>query len=128
MKSEVEKAIKEIEDTYGKEHVEVQPDSDGGAYIVVSNIDLGNKFMPSTIWCGFLINHMYPISDVYPHFINPDFQYSGDLGKPKGSFQFDKIWNERKAVQVSRRSKRWNPSQDTALLKLEKVIKFIKES
>ncbi|MFB6340546.1 hypothetical protein ACE1ET_02435 [Saccharicrinis sp. FJH62] len=126
MKKEVIDAIHELQEAYGEDNIEVKPDGNGGALIVVKNIDIGDKFIPSKIWCGFHINHMYPMSDVYPHFVNSDLQFNGgsDL---KGPYQ-KREWNARNSIQVSRRSKRWNPALDTALLKLEKVIQFIRES
>jgi hypothetical protein len=33
-------------------------------------------------------------------------------------------WNDRQALQLSRRSNRWNPATDNAALKAEKVIKW----
>ena len=125
MKNEISEAIDELKCVLGEKNVEVNPDNIGGAYVTINNIDIGDKFAPSIIWCGFYINHMYPMSDIYPHFINPEIKLSNgeDL---KGPFQIINNWNNRISMQVSRRSNRWNPAQDTAQMKLEKVLDFIK--
>lgn len=127
MTQEVNEAISQIADAYGESNIQVDEDGQGGAYVVVNNIFLGHEFYPSVIWCGFYITFAYPVADVYPHFINNDLN-RGD-GRPfSTALQRNQIWRERTAIQISRRSNNLNPAVDTALVKLEKIIKFIKES
>lgn len=127
MKQNVKEAIAEIAEVYGENNLEITETGDGGANVIVKNIELGDNFSPSSIWCGFSINHMYPNSDVYPHFINSDFKLPKDTD-PKGlPIQYNKNWNNKSCIQISRRSKRWNPANDTALFKLQKVINYIKQ-
>lgn len=125
MTDEVEEAIQELKDVYGEQNVSATPDQQGGAYVFVQNLDIGGKYTPSIIWCGFYLTHMYPTPDVYPHFVNPDLQRAD---RTPLSSTFQKVqWQNRDAIQVSRRSNHWNPSLDTAQLKLEKVLKWMKE-
>jgi hypothetical protein len=124
---EVSEAIKEVKDVFGEDNVEVTSDGSGGAVVIVQKIDVGEKFTPRFIWCGFHISHVYPAADVYPHFVNEGLKRVNN--DPLGSgFSGPVDWQNRKAIQVSRRSNRWNPANDTAYLKLEKVIKFIQDA
>jgi hypothetical protein len=60
-----------------------------------------------------------PSSDVYPHYVarvaRADGQAHGEGIQPVD-------WQNRPALQLSRRSLRWNPVRDNAVLKAEKVI------
>jgi hypothetical protein len=126
MTTEVEEAIKELENAYGAENVQATADSDGGAYVMVSNLDIGEKYVPSVIWCRFRVTHMYPQAQVYPHFVNAELKRSDSAGFGTG-FASPVVHNEIQTVQVSRSSKNWNPATDTAQIKLEKVLQWIKE-
>ena len=125
---EVEEAIEEIRQAYLGHPVEVEPDGQGGAYVVVDDLEIGDQYAPSTSWVGFQIGFQYPQADVYPHLIDIkvrrlDGQALGEgFSDPNSPMQ----WRSRTAIQVSRRSKRLNPATDTAALKLAKVLDWIK--
>lgn len=134
MTLEVQEAIEALKQAYGEENIEVKPEVQGGAYIIVKNIPIGDKFIPTDIWCGFLINYTYPESDVYPHFVNEDLKKNNESPEDLGKNATERLgagyagpvdWNDRKAIQISRRSNRWSPAQDTALIKLTKVINWM---
>lgn len=126
MKENVLEAINELKIAYGEGNVSAVPDGEGGAYVIVSNLDLGEKYTPSIVWCGFRITHMYPEGQVYPHYLNPDLKRTDGQNYGSG-FQSKIQWNNKETIQVSRTSKNWNPALDTAQLKLEKLIAWIKE-
>jgi hypothetical protein len=102
--------------------VEVIPDGAGGAFVIVSDIEVGARYAPAVTWLGFQVNAAYPASDVYPH-------YTGRLARTDGRAHGQAIqqvtWQGRDALQLSRRSSRWNPAVDTAALKAEKVIRWL---
>lgn len=127
MKDSIVEAIDELKMVFGNDNVILTPEKDGGAYVMVKKIELGAKFNCPHIWCSFYINYLYPASDIYPHYVSPELCFSNGekLNGPFSTVIENK--NKDKCIQVSRRSNRWNPAQDTALLKLEKVLKFIKE-
>jgi hypothetical protein len=124
MTVEVEEAIKELESAYGVQNVQVTADTDGGAYIMVSNLNIGEKYIPSVIWCRFRITHMYPQAQVYPHFVNLELKRTDGAALGTG-FASPVKHNEVETVQISRSSKNWNPATDTAQIKLEKVLQWI---
>ena len=121
----VAKAIEEIRVTFEGSDVEVEADGSGGAVVVVRGVSLGSPYIQTEVWFGFRVTHQYPYADVYPHFTAADLARSDGVnlgtGFGSGSFQGDP------AIQISRRSNGPNPETDTAALKLQKVVKWMKE-
>ena len=127
MTPEVKEAIAEIEAAFRGHRVDTVPEEQGGAYVIVHDLDIGDCYQPDTTWVGFLITFQYPHADVYPHFIDP--QVARVDKQPLGqSFSGPTNWDGREgpATQVSRRSKPWNPATDTAATKLAKVLDWIR--
>jgi hypothetical protein len=125
MTPDVEVAVAEIHEAFSGHRVEVEPEGQGGAYVVVHDLPLGDQYVPSTSWMGFLIGFQYPYSDCYPHFVAGTLRRAD--GRPLGEgFSGLMEWRNRSAIQVSRRSNRLNPATDTALLKLLKVLEWIR--
>lgn len=125
MTPEVEAAIHEVKQVFPGHVVEVTPEPQGGAYVVVHDLSIGSQYAPTTTWIGFLITFQYPFADVYPHFVAPD------LGRTDGTIHKAGItgpspWNGRQALQVSRRSNHWSAATDTAALKLAKVLEWLR--
>ena len=121
----VEKAIGEIRLTFEGCDVAVEADGSGGAVVVVRGVVLGQPYVQSKAWFGFEVTYQYPYADVYPHFTGAELARSdGDgLGSGFGSASF----RGHPAIQISRRSNGLNPKTDTAALKLQKVVKWMKE-
>lgn len=99
--------------------VQVIPDGGGGAFVIVDQVEIGSTYTPDTTWLGFHLNAAYPQSDVYPHYLGPVTRCDG---QPLGDAVQSVDWQGRPALQLSRRSNRWNPTIDNAALKAEKVI------
>ena len=120
----VAQAIEEICSTFEGCSVEAEEDGSGGAFVVVTGIQLGHPYAQTEVWVGFQITFQYPYADVYPHFTNAELaRLNGDglgAGFGLGSFR------GRPAMQISRRSNRLNPQTDTAALKLLKVVRWMK--
>lgn len=125
MNVEVEQAIEETRITFPGHRMEVEPDKDGGAYVIVHDLVLGERFKPSRTWCGFHITFQYPHGDVYPHFIDPSVKRADGTDIPRQDGVSGPVqWQERSALQLSRRSRRWNAAVDTAAIKLLKVLEW----
>lgn len=135
MKKFVQTAIKELEDGLPDAKVTARDDGDGGAHVLVEDVDFGEAFAPRKSWIGFHVTWS-PDADVYPHFIDPAVQYVGSGATPNqhpdGNLPaamtrgmslpgFDKP-----AIQVSQRSNRRNAETDSALQKLLRVLKFLR--
>lgn len=97
---------------------EVTPDGTGGAHVVIDAVSVGGNYEPSGTWLGFHLSAAYPHSDVYPHFIG---RVERRDQQPHCSAVQVVEWQGRPALQLSRRSNRWNPARDNASLKAEKV-------
>ncbi len=124
MTPDVEEAIAELRATFSDHAVEVTPDSQGGAYVVVQDLPLGPQYRPERSWVGFVVGFQYPAADVYPLFTDPSL--SRVDGAPLGqAFQQPIAWHGRLTTQISRRSNGWDPAEDTAALKLAKVLEWL---
>lgn len=125
MTPDVEQAIAEIRQAFAQHPVHVEAEPQGGAYVIVENLVIGEQYAPSISWVGFLITFQYPYSDVYPHFVDGSVRRSD--GQSWGAGLAGPLtWNNRNAVQISRRSNRLNPAIDTAASKLVKVLNWLR--
>ncbi len=122
--AEVAEGIEQIRKQYPDSTVTVTEDGQGGAYVLVDDVELGARYVPPRSWIGFQITFQYPYSDVYPHFIAGEVARAD--GAPLGEAMTPAAWRGRPAVQISRRSNRLNPATDTAALKLLKVLEWIR--
>jgi hypothetical protein len=121
---EVSKAIDEIRAAFPDAEVNVREEPDGGAVVIVDPVDPGEQYQQRATWIGFRITFQYPYSDVYPHFVR------GDLvrvdGQPLGEGTSVTTFENRSAVQLSRKSNRHNAATDTAVIKLHKVLLWLR--
>ena len=109
MTPEVAQAIGEIRDAFSGAEVDLSDDAE--------------IYCQSETWIGFHITHTYPYADVYPHFVRTDL--SRRDGRPLGNGTSLTTFQGRSAIQLSRRSNRHNPATDTAVLKLQKVLRWL---
>lgn len=124
MNENVCKAVDEIKAAFPAVVCNASDDGEGGAIVVLEDVHLGDLYDPSASWIGFRITFQYPYADVYPHFVRHDLRRVD--GKPLGeAINGGQQFLGRPAVMLSRKSSRLNPSTDTALLKLQKVLKWI---
>lgn len=120
---EVRRAVDEIADAFPDATVSAEADGEGGAYVFVRDVALAPIYRQQETWMGFHITYAYPSADVYPHYVREDLcRVDGaSLGAGMSPVQF----RDRPAIQLSRRSNRLNPATDTALLKLQKVLRWL---
>jgi hypothetical protein len=120
------KAVEQIRTCFRDRTVVVRDDSEGGAYVIVEDAALGDPYAQETTWIGARITSQYPYADVYPVYVRGDLarldgKALGDGTSPNVAFE------GRTSVQVSRRSNHLNPARDTAAMKLQKVLVWLKE-
>jgi hypothetical protein len=135
MKPAVEAAIAEVRAGLPDQAVRVKPDSDGGAYIIVDGLTIGDCFAPPASWIGFQVTWTCPDADTYPHFIDPAVRYIGQGEAPnqypEGNLPTSMTRNatmpgfDLPAIQVSRRSNHRDATTDGPLQKLLRVIQFL---
>ena len=119
----VERAVAAVREQFAGHPVNTVSDGVGGVFVTIDDIDLGPTYTPDVTWLGFHVNPAYPHSDVNPHYIGRvtrlDNQAHGVAVQ-----QVD--WQGRPALQLSRRSTRWNATAHTAALKAERVITWFR--
>lgn len=119
---EVRAAVAEIAAVYP--HVSLEPDGDGGAHVVVESLPLASVYRQRETWVGFHITYSYPQADVYPHFVRGDLSRVDGVALGRATLT-GHSFKDRAAVQLSRSSNQLNPAVDTALLKLQKVLRWL---
>lgn len=134
MKDSVATAIKEIAEAGIGTGIRTKEDADGGAFVIVDGVQIGDSFTPSVSWIGFHVVWAYPDSDVYPHFADPALRYVGSQPvpnqHPEGSLPTALTRGavmpgfEVPAIQISRRSNHRNAETDSALQKMLRIIEF----
>ncbi|MFZ5676734.1 MAG: hypothetical protein ACOZAM_27555 [Pseudomonadota bacterium] len=138
MTPEVEEAVEEVRTHFPNAAVQVAPDKDGGACVIVDGVDLGTPYEQADTWVGFHITQACPYADVYPHFVRVDLSRidkkplgeglsTGQTFPQPGVVEGDEM-KSRSAVQISRRSNKRDPNSDleTPLLKLLKVLRWLR--
>lgn len=121
----VAKAIVEIERCVAPAIVTTRDDGEGGAWVIVEDMPLGGPWAEPTTWIGFRITYTYPYSDVYPHFVRRDLTRT-DGAAPMGEAMSHAAFEEREAIQISRVSNKRDPARETAVLKLMKVMTWLR--
>jgi hypothetical protein len=119
LEPQVEDGISGVRAQFPGHPIEVTSDGAGGVFTVVDDVRLGAPYAEQTTWLGFHISSAYPHSDVYPHYVG---RVSRLDGRPHGEGMQNVDWRGRPALQLSRRSHRWNPGRDNAALKAAKVM------
>lgn len=128
MNPPVQEAIRELEAAYPGHRVEAVDDGEGGAFVRVHELLYGPQYKPTVGWVTFRVTHSYPHADIYPHYLPAEVARVTDqpLGEAfhKQDMQLGPFAGA--STTVSRRSNRWNPAHDTAALKLQKVLDWIR--
>jgi hypothetical protein len=136
MKVAVEKALEELRRGLPGTEIVPQEDPDGGAHVLVKDLDVGSSFAPTQSWVSFHITFAYPDADVYPHFIDAGVRYVGE-GDAPNQFPAGNLPKamtrdavapgfDLPAIQVSRRSETRDPTAYSALTKLLSVLEFLR--
>jgi hypothetical protein len=138
MKDAVAEAIRELEQDFGS--VRRLEDGEGGAYVLVEDVDLGEHYAPRSSWIAGHITWAYEEgADVYPLFIDAAVRYVGTGARPNQDPSGDATLAlpttmtrgnvlapgfQLPAIQVSRQSNA--PAGDTAAQKFGRVLEFIR--
>lgn len=130
MKEAVQTALTAITDRYGVERVRSVPDGQGGVWVEISGVDLGDAYTQATTFALFLLPFNLPNADVYPLYVCHELTRSDGAGLGEGfsatSVNVPGDPQQRPATQVSRRTRRSDFARQTPLQKVEKVIDWIR--
>ena len=124
IKSDVLKALEEIQAAFPAAKLESHPDGQGGAYFFMHPVDPGAIYADRNLWLGADISAQYPYADIYPVFISPDLKRV-DGGAYGDAITTGHSFHGRPAIQLSRRSRSHNPAVDTAAMKILKVLEWL---
>ncbi len=123
MTPEVAAAVDDIKTAFPNVTIEVKEEGDS-VVVLLDPIHLGQPYLQEQTWIGFRITFQYPYSDVYPHFVRGDLTRVDGTGLGEGMSVT--TFEGRPAVQISRRSNQLDPTTDTALIKLHKVLAWLR--
>jgi hypothetical protein len=121
----VAEQVEELKAQFADKTVTAEPDSAGGAYVVIDPIDPGPAYQQRESWLGFQITNMCPDADIYPVFLSPSLVRVD--GKPHTAPITAATWRGRDALQYSLKSPQRNPEVDTAAIKAAGVIACLAE-
>jgi hypothetical protein len=120
----VQKAIEQIRTCFSDCPLDVEEDGSGGAFVTMHSVPLGPPWKQADTWIGFQITFQYPYADVYPHFVRHDLARADGAGLCAGLGQAQ--YRNKAAIQISRKSNKLNPATDTAILKLLKILQWLR--
>lgn len=121
----VQQALAEIQRVFDGAQIAVEEDRAGGAYVVISPVEIGPKYTPDTTWIGGHLPPQLPYSDIYPLFISNEVRRVNGVGFSP-PIQPVQPFRGHPALQISRRSNRFDPNLQTAASKFLKVIHWLK--
>lgn len=129
MKEAVQAALADITAAY-EGGVRVVPDGQGGAWIEISDVDLGATYSEPASFVICLLPFNLPNADVYPIYVRHDLARADGSGLGDGFAATRLKWpgeaNQRPVIQVSRRTRRSDFTRQTALQKIDKVLEWIR--
>lgn len=130
LKPDVARAIDEIRAAYPEQTLSFEEDGEGGAFVEVDDLLLGEQYEPARSWVRFRITFQYPMADVYPHFVVDGLKRKGGRALGESFHLNNQGWQPpsgtKTATMISRRSNRRDPTTETAAIKLEKVLSWIR--
>lgn len=126
MKQDVANSIEELKRAFPSSKVSSREDGDGGAYVVVEEVDIGERYQPSSTWLGGHIPALYPYADIYPLFIADEVRRVDGVAF-EAPVTHGARFLERPALQISRRNNHTQHYPQTAVAKFLKVLHFMEE-
>jgi len=108
----------------------VVPDGQGGAWVEILQIELGEAYVQPTTFLVFLLPFNLPGADIYPMFVRDDLtrRDGGPLGD--GLQRTTLSWPgqpaQRPVVQISRRTRGGAFTSQNAVQKTEKVLEWLR--
>jgi len=126
VKQDVANAIEELKRAFPSSELCSQEDGNGGAYVIVEDVSIGDRYYPSSTWLGGHITALYPYADIYPLFISANVCRVDGVAFEAPVTQGAQFLG-RSALQVSRRNNHTQHFPQTAVAKFVKVLHFLDE-
>jgi hypothetical protein len=130
VKEAVKSALADIVSAYGEDRVRVVPDGQGGAWIEIAEVELGDHYAQDTTFVICLLPFNLPGADVYPLFVRNDLTRRDGKGLGEGFGTTSVNWpgdaETRPVVQVSRRTRGNAFVLQTPRQKIDKVFDWVR--
>ena len=126
MKQDVAHAIEELERAFPSSAVHSREDGEGGAHVIVEDIEIGCRYQPSSTWLGGHITALYPYADIYPLFMAENVRRVDGVGFEAPVTPGAQFFG-RPASQISRRNNQTQHFPQTAVAKFLKVVHFLEQ-
>ena len=130
VKEAVKTALADIVNAYGEDRVRVVPDGQGGVWIEIADVELGDAYAQDSTFVICLLPFNLPGADVYPLFIRNDLARRDGNGLGEGFGTTSVNWpgdaQPRPVVQVSRRTRGNAFALQTPRQKIEKVLDWVR--
>lgn len=126
LNDKVAAALDELAITFQGAKLITEPDGAGGTRVCLEPVVLGEPFQQAEIWIGAHLPAQLPYADVYPLFVSANLTRldQGALGE---GLSAGHTFMSRPSVQVSRRSNNVDFENQTAAMKFQKVLQWLKE-
>ena len=124
MKQDVANAINELRRGFPDAAVWSEEDREGGAYVIVEDVDIGSRYAPTSTWLGGHLTALYPYADIYPLFMDASVRRADGVEFAAPVTQGHDFAG-RPAIQISRANNHTQNFPQTALAKFVKVIHFL---
>lgn len=126
MNVEIAEALDEIRATFPGSVVESVVNTDGSVWVTVSNLLIGNQWVPELSYVGFTIGFQYPYADCYPHYVDAALKKKDGTPFGPGIHLSQRTPLGDEAVMVSRQNRHIMEVPDTAATKLLKVLDWLR--
>ena len=130
LKNAVAEAIEGLKAAYGEEQILIVPDTQGGAWVEVREVELSHSYLQETTFIVFLLPFNLPGADIYPMFVRDDLARRDKAPLGEGLQRTALSWpgqpSQRPVVQVSRRTRGGAFASQTAAQKVEKVMEWLR--
>ena len=126
MRSTVAEAIDELGRAFRSSGISSREDGQGGAYVIVEQVDIGPKYRPETTWLGGHLTELHPYADIYPLFMAAEVCRVNGVAF-EAPVTTGVSFEGRPALQISRRNNHTQHFPQSALDKFLKVQQFLKD-
>lgn len=108
--ADVGEGVRQLEEAF-PDQVSYEADGQGGAYVTVSDIELGEGWNMPTAPLTFHLAYNYPAAAPYPFYLRAGAAPNGSWPPALQRVQ----WRGSEVVQVSLRHNSWDPASDSGV-------------
>jgi hypothetical protein len=110
MAADVGEGVRQLQGAFPG-RISFEADGQGGAYVTVADIELGDGWNRATAPLTFHLPYNYPAAAPYPFYLPPEVGPNDSWPPALQRVQ----WRTGQVVQVSLRHNSWDPARDSAV-------------